>query len=373
MRARLTTHGGGIAGAVEHYADKATPQILIVESSDDEKHIFSALEALAGVCQGETNVILIGVHNDVHLYRALRRQGVHEYLPSPPDPRLLSESLAELCSDDDKVKTGRLISFIGAAGGVGSSQLAHNTAFQLARLYDAETSVLDLDLAFGTVALDFNTESPQHIGAVLAEPDRIDQSLVQRVAAKYNDNVYLLTAPPQIGAMNDVQPAALEALLKVVRRNTAFVVVDLPSTWTGWIQHLLTLSDEIVVTATPRLHALRNAKQLADMLNPRRANDSPVRIILNKVGASPKTELTTKDFITALGAPPALAFPHDPGVFDTAANNGKMVGEVAKAPKVVDLLEQLATLTSGRQAGKAAKKGLTTIFRLPPRRKKRAG
>ena len=370
MRARLAMHRGGIAGAVQHYADSATPDVLIVESRDDENQIFSALEALAGVCQADTNVVLVGIHNDVHLYRALKRQGLHEYLPSPLEPRLLSESLAELCSDEGKVKTGRLISFIGAAGGVGSSQLAHNTAFHLARLFDAETSVLDLDLAFGTVALDFNTESPQHIASVLAEPDRIDDSLVHRVMAKYSENLYLLTAPPQIGAMSDVQPAAVEALLKSVRRNTAFVVADLPSTWTGWVQHLLTLSDEIVVTATPRLHALRNAKQLADLLNPRRPNDSPVRVILNKVGASAKTELTTKDFVTALGAPPVLAVPYDPGVFDAAANNGKMIGEVAKAPKAVDLLEQLATMVSARQPAKVDRKGIATILGFPPRRKK---
>jgi pilus assembly protein CpaE len=363
-------HSGGIAGAIEHYGDKPTPEVLVVESRDDGTQIHSSLEALAGVCQATTSVILVGALNDVHLYRALKRQGLHEYLPAPLEPRLLSESLAELCSDDAKVKTGRLISFIGAAGGVGSSQLAHNLAFHLARLHDAETSVLDFDLAFGTVALDFNHESPQHIASVLAEPERIDDQIVHRFMAKYNDNLFLLTAPPQLTTQAEPGTAALDALLKAARRNTAFVVADLPSGWGGWVQHVLTLSDEIVVTATPRLHSLRNAKQLADLLNPRRTNDAPVRILLNRVGASPKTELTTKDFVTALGAPPTLVFPHDPGTFEVAANNGKMIGEVAKAPKIVDLLEKLATMVSGRQRAKTEKKGIADIFRFPQRRNK---
>ena len=84
--------------------------------------------------------------------------------------------------------------------GAGTSQLSHNVAYQLSRLFDAETAVVDLDLAYGTVGLDFNLDSPQSAAAVLGEPDRIDDAIVQRSMAKYNDNLHILTGPQSLVA-----------------------------------------------------------------------------------------------------------------------------------------------------------------------------
>src|SRR5262249_36246902 len=168
----------------------------------------------------------------------------------------------------------------------------------------------------------------------------------------------------------EVAPGAIEAPIRAARRNLAFVVVDLPCAWTAAAQHVLNLSDEVVVTATPRLHALRNAKQIVDVLNPKRANDAPVRVILNKVGAHAKTELSAKDFVGALEQPPSLVIPSEPAVFDLASNNGAMIGEVGRNPKIVDLFERLALMVSGRQAAKPRRSTLATIFKFPAARKR---
>jgi pilus assembly protein CpaE len=370
VRARLTLRSGGVAAAVEHYREARTPEVLIVETTDEHEALLACLDALAGVCEPTTKVIVLGAANDVNLYRTLRKQGVSEYLPLPADAKHISEAIATLTADDAQGNLGRLITFIGAGGGVGSSQIAHNTAFQISRLFDAETAVLDLDLGFGTVSLDYNLESPQSIASVLAEHDRLDDSLVQRAMAKYNENLYLLTAPNSLAAFTDVPAGAIEALLRAVRRNASFVVVDLPGGWNATAQHVLNHSDEIVVTATPRLHALRNAKQIVDLVAPKRTNDAPVRVILNKVGAHAKTELSAKDFVTALEQPPALVIPNDPAVFELASNNGAMIGEVSRCPKIVDLFERLALLVSGRQAAKPKRSGFATIFKFPQAKKR---
>ena len=364
-RARLVVHEGGINGAADHYAETPTPDLLIVESDDKtQEQLLSALERLSEVCQPETRVMVLGAANDVFLYRTLKRQGVSEYLPVPLDAKALADSVFALYAEPGAEKLGRLISVIGACGGVGASQLAHNVAFQLARIFDAETALLDFDLAFGTVALDFNLESPQHMAAVLAEPERIDDTLLTRFMAKYGDNLYLLTGPGGIVPSGDIPIPAAEALLHVARRNTSFVVADLPSSWTGWTQAVLNVSDEVVLVVPPRLSALRNAKQMADFLNQKRVSDSPVRIVLNRVGAHAKTELTVKDFVTGIGQEPLATIAYDPSVFELAANNGQMIGEGKAAQKLVDAIAGLAVAVSGRTPQKPKRKGLAEMFRI---------
>ncbi len=111
-------------------------------------------------------------------------------------------------------------------------------------------------------------------------------------------------------------------------------------------------TDEIVVTSTLDLAALRDTKILYDNLSPQRQNDAPMRIVVNHVGAYRKTELSVKDYESAIGIDPALAVVHDPVLFGTASNNGQMVPEINKRSKISEGLRGLALTVSIRDAPK---------------------
>jgi pilus assembly protein CpaE len=335
---------------------------LIIETQDDADAIFAKLESLSRVCRRETQLVLIGPHNDVGLYRALTKQGVHEYLPLPPDPHHLLDAVVSVCADPETVKLGRLVSFIGASGGAGSTTIANNVAWCLGRLYDAEVTLIDLDLAFGTVAIDFNLESPETSHQALAQSDRLDDQRLARMIGKYNDYLGVLTAPGDCAQAVDPDPAALEIMLTRLRQNASWVVADLPHCWSAWVRQVLDASDEIVVTAVPTLASLRNVKSLFDALNPQRKNDAPVRVVLNHVGANPKTDIAGREFATALGGAVTVTVPHDPALFGQAANTGHMVGEAPRARGVIDPLNALASVVSGR--AEAARRGATRKPRL---------
>jgi pilus assembly protein CpaE len=301
------------------------------------------------VCRTGTHLILFGGPNDVGLYRALTKQGVHEYLPRPVDPRHLLEAVVALCADPEQQTLGQLIGFIGASGGAGSTTLANNVAWCLGRLYDGEVTLVDLDLAFGSVALDFNLESPESAAQALAQADRLDEQVLARIIGKYNENLGLLTAPGDCVRAADIDATALDTALRRLRQNASWVVADLPHYWGGWVRQVLDMADEVVVTAVPTLASLRNTKAIVDALAPKRRNDAPVRVVLNHVGANPKTELSRRDFANTLGSPITVAVPHEPTIFGEAANTGHMVGEGARAKGLIEPLEQLAALVSRRQ------------------------
>ncbi|MFQ5784598.1 MAG: CpaE family protein [Alphaproteobacteria bacterium] len=355
---------GGLDSAIARYADSSTPRIVLAETVEERDELLEKIDSLAEVCDAGTQVIVLGNVNDVQIYRSLVQQGISDYLVPPLSAKQIFDSVAGICADPSEAPLGRVISFMGARGGTGSSTVAHNTAWCLTNLFDEDIAVLDLDLAFGTVGLAFNLEAQQGVHDALTHPERLDEMLLERFMAKHEEHLFLLTSPGSLQADADIDPESFDVLLNLVRRTASFAVLDVPHGWAAWTRHALSVSDEIVVTATADLANLRDAKNLLETLNVNRANDPPIRIVLNHFGAYRKTQLSAKDFESAVGDAPTLVVPHEPVLFGTAANNGQMVGEANKRSKIAAGFESLAKIVCGRESvNKKKKKSALAIFK----------
>src|ERR1700740_81645 len=84
---------GGIAKAIEYLSEQRSPHLLFVDISGVELPL-SKVQMLADVCEPGTNVIAVGDHNDVPLYRDLQAAGVTDYLVKPLNRELLTKALA---------------------------------------------------------------------------------------------------------------------------------------------------------------------------------------------------------------------------------------------------------------------------------------
>lgn len=160
-RASCMIEAGGVAAAVQAFQSQTTPHVLIVECAARPSEMLNTLLPLAEVCDPSTLVVVVGHVNDVVLYRELTRSGVAEYLVAPLHPLQIIDALAGLFRDPGHQPSGRIIAFAGAKGGVGSSTIAHNIAWLFANRAKVNTVVTDLDLAFGTSALNFNQDIAQ--------------------------------------------------------------------------------------------------------------------------------------------------------------------------------------------------------------------
>ena len=77
---------GGIAKAIEYLSEQRSPHLLFVDISGVNLPL-SKVQMLADVCEPGTNVIAIGDHNDVALYRDLQEAGVQQLHRQAADPR----------------------------------------------------------------------------------------------------------------------------------------------------------------------------------------------------------------------------------------------------------------------------------------------
>jgi pilus assembly protein CpaE len=371
-RAHVTIQLGGIMAAVQVYQAQATPNLLIIESHGARDVILSELAQLANVCQPDTKVVVVGHLNDVILYRELMRQGVSEYLVAPLHQLQLIETISTLYHDPKASPVGKIIAFVGAKGGVGSSTMAHNLAWQMSRKYATDTVITDLDLAFGTAGLNFNQDTSAGMLEALGQPERVDATLIDRLLTKLGDKLSLLSGPGGVDREINIEAHAIETILAAVRTNVPCVVVDIPNIWSPWVKYTLVNADEVVITATPELASLRNTKNLVDLLKQARPNDKPPRLIINQVGVPKRPEIPAAEFAKAVGLEVACIVPHDPHSFGTAQSNGQMLFEVAPKSKAAEAMTGFAQLVAGTdKPAKASKLGLPSFLdKLPLLRKK---
>ena len=359
-RAHITVEMGGIVGAFQAYNGAVCPNLVIVESHSGRDTIMTELSQLAHVVDPTTKVIVIGHVNDVILYRELIRQGVSEYFVAPVNMMQVIETVSNLYSDPKAKPIGRVLAFVGAKGGVGSSTIAHNVGWLISRTYGTDTVITDLDLAFGTAGLNFNQEAGMGIADALSAPERVDATLLDRLLTKCNDKLSLLATSGIIDRDIHIEAHAVEAVLDVVRHNVPYVVVDVPNIWAPWTKSTLLNADEVLITVTPDLASLRNAKNIMDLLKTARPNDHAPRIIVNQIGVAKRPEIPVAEFAKALGAEPVATIGYDPQVFGTAASNGQMIAEVGPKSKAAEAIDQLARMLAGRDPPSAKAK-----FKLP--------
>mgnify|MGYP000515767226 CR=1 FL=1 len=145
LRSTVAIQDGGMAAALDFLSQRSTPELLVVETKSMDDALFNELNALAEVCQPGTKVIIIGAENDINLFKTLIDQGISQYFLETLTAEELKTAIVDAFADKTLNAKSRTIAFSGLRGGVGSSVLAHNVASELARLYDEDVIIVDLD------------------------------------------------------------------------------------------------------------------------------------------------------------------------------------------------------------------------------------
>jgi pilus assembly protein CpaE len=361
-RAEVTVEPGGLEAAIARFGSQSSPNLLILDTVLHGPNMLRSLDRLAQVMEEGCKVVILGAVNDIGLFRELMARGVSEYIVPPLQATDLIHAICGLYVNPDKPFAGRVISVIGARGGVGASTIAHNIAWSIAERQESGATLLDLDLSFGTAALDFNQDPQQSIADALIAPDRADDVFLERITTKHTQRLQMLTAPATLEREFEIDPSAFETVIQRVRKASPFIVLDLPHVWTSWVKQTLLSSDEVIIVASPDLASLRNTKNIMDLMKSSRPYDAPPSVVLNMTGVPKRPEIPFKEFSEALGAEPVASFAFDPAMFGMAANNGQMIGEVAPASKTSLALDSLASALTGRKAPEVKKTSLASKF-----------
>jgi pilus assembly protein CpaE len=368
----LTTHNGGLDGAIETYRSNPTPNLILIETSLPAAEVPAALGRLAEVCDAATRLIVLGHTNDVVLYRELIRSGVSEYIVLPATAQQIVTAITDLFAAEGAAPIGRTIGFVSAKGGAGGSTVAHNVAWAISQTLRQDVLILDMDLAFGTAGLNFNQDPPHGLNDAVTANQKMDQVMLDRLMSKAANHVNLLTAPVSLDQTYDHAERDFEQVVELSQKVMPLVILDIPHLWDAWVRHTLATIDEIVIVAEPDLANLRNAKNLADTIKALRPAEAEPLLVINKSGVPRRPEISAAEFASSVECRLIGQVPFDAALFGTAANNGQMIAEVSANNRINDVYRQIGMQVTGRAAPEAAGKAASLKFTNLFNKRKRA-
>lgn len=347
-RARIMIARNFLVDGPQLYASETSPDLLIFDTALPADPMLAALDQLTPIVRANTKILIIGAVNDVGLLRALAKRGVSQYLLSPDSADAIVTAICALYADTD---ASRVVSILGARGGVGASTIAYNVACAIADRRDASVSLVELDLPFGVAGFQLGAKLSHSIADALRAPDRVDDAILERISIAKHEHLRVFAAPANLVRDGEPDPQALTTVLRRIRRTSSVVVLDLPHLWTPWVKRALVCSDEVLIVATPDLASLRNTKNILERLKTEHPRCDPF-LLLSKVGGGGRAEISARDFAESVGADPVASIAFDPALFGLCAINGQTIAEAAPRSETTRALDALASSLTGRQLPK---------------------
>lgn len=359
---------GGIDTAVRALAVSPSPEYLIIDLSQSENPE-EDVYALADVCSPGTALLALGLKNDVQLYRSLLNAGVHDYLLKPLTVEALRDAIGQMVSameepetvESVSVSTHKTTAFIGIRGGVGTSTIATSCAYSLSQRLDRSVVFLDLDLQFGTGALEFDLEPGRGLTDALDNPTRVDDLFIQRAILKESDKLSLLAAESPLLDVAKIDSTAVTHLVEVMKESAEQIIIDMPRFTISSLTPALNELTDVYLVADLSLAATRDSIRLMAFIRDN-APDVKVHLIVNKNG-SPGNEVSIADYESSVEAKVDWLIPHDPKALMMASKKGRPITEVEKTSKVGKAIDGIAREIAGLDNADTASGFLSRFFR----------
>jgi pilus assembly protein CpaE len=339
---------GGIEEAIARMtSSEHSPQLLLVDLQGSEMPL-SDLARLAGVCEPSVQVVALGERNDVGLYRSLLGIGVREYLVKPLTVGLLKRTLnlrTGRAVPVSQARTGKVLTFIGARGGVGTTTIAVNLARNLARSR-RRIVYLDLNLHGGAGPGMFGLKSNNGLLDVLQNVHRLDPAYLERAMQSAEDSrLLILSAEMEWGDPRPFDTGALTKVLDLLLASFHYVILDIGERADPLVDEAFHHAARAYVVADRSVHAAWETSRLIRYIETR--NSSPATsVLLNSPNAVVAGKVEPGDFVASIGRPVLLELLFERRALAIAENIGAPV-RAGKADAFEQAIAQLSDDLTG--------------------------
>jgi pilus assembly protein CpaE len=289
---------------------------------------------------------------DVDTTRRLARAGAADVLPAPVGEPVLALCLERLLTHETSRpeppgRSGEVVAFLKAGGGVGATTLAVQAAAMLASRRDGEVCLADLDLQFGVAALYLDLAGAVTVTDVLASGGALADAAFIGALGTHRSGARILAAPRDMAPLDALSVPLADALLGGLRRNFALTLLDLPSAWTAWTNQALHSADRIVLVTHLSVPQIHLAKRQLDVLRVQGLADRPVILVCNAASAEQLAVLSLKAAERALGRSFDIVIPEDRRTLSAAINQGLEIAAIRAGTKVEKAISLLANRLAG--------------------------
>jgi pilus assembly protein CpaE len=154
----------------------------------------------------------------------------------------------------------KVISVFSPKGGVGKTTISVNLALALTDRGARRVCLVDLDLAFGDVAITMQLFPTHSIEQAIGSEDAIDSELLDALLTRHQDSLMVLAAPPHPDTRERISPTLVSRIIRTLRETFDFVVIDMAPAFDEQTLTALDETDEVVLVTTLDVPTLKNVK-----------------------------------------------------------------------------------------------------------------
>ena len=299
---------------------------------------------------------------DGRLILKVIRIGIKEFLPKPIDPAALAEALEKVFRDRCEVGTeGKLITVIGAAGGVGATTITTNLGVELAALRPGAVTVVDLDYRYGQLATLLDVEPPYTLADLCGSHEQIEPQVITRALVEHGTGLRVLCRPQNFAEADTITAAACVGVLSTLVKMNDYVVADGPTRFDPAARSIVALADLNLIVVQLLVPSVRNASRILETMRQAGYSLDRTKIICNRVGRD-AGHLTVENVRETLGIEVFATIPDDWLTVSGSINLGEPLRVQSPKSKVRAAIEDIATRihspSTGGEEKESKRKGL---------------
>lgn len=330
-------------------------EVVITDLDADLERGLEIIEMVSR--RAAATVMACSSRNEAEIVIRAMRAGAREFLVAPFAAAIVAEAFertaARLESAAPERSPGRLIVFQGSKGGAGVTTLACNFAVALTREATGRVVLVDMHPQLGEIALGLGLTPQFSIADALGNTVRLDADFLSSLLVRHESGLMVLASSDSYGVNRSIERGA-DKLLRILRDEFAFVVVDAGPCCASIPEALLDSADTVYLVTEVNLPALRNARRLISWFAEREHGDN-LEVVLNRYN-SRMVEIDEESAIKALSRCVDWKIPSDYNAVRGAQNLG--VPLVNQQTALSKAIRQMAQAASGKPAQAREKKAL---------------
>ena len=259
---------------------------IIIDMDAARLEEMAALQRIMRRLEGRVPVVVVTQEFNAAAVRILVQLQVADFLVKPISTADLVRSvIAALQGTGHSQQTeSQIYTFLPAAGGVGTTTLALQTAFQLHNSVSrgASTCVVDLNFEQGACAEYIDLEPRFDITEIENRPERLDRQLLDVMLSKHASGLCVLAAPSNPADMRSFKTDVVVRMLDLVSAYFDNVVIDMPRTWFPWTETVLLGSNKLYIVSEMTVPCLRHTQRLIQAIHQTVGKEVRPNVIVNR-------------------------------------------------------------------------------------------
>jgi len=273
-----------------------TVDVVCVEL--DEINPERTLDSMKGLVEKNpaVQVFLTSGRTDPQVMLEAFRIGIKEFLPQPIHRKEFDTALSrlkerlKLREGHRSAKGGKIVAFLGAKGGIGTSTLAVNLAMSLRQLNrEKQVALVDFNLDEGDLHLFLNLQTGKGFRDLSRDISRLDATFVQSLMSKHESNLHLLQSGltgTDVTMHEPIPEGAALHTLDVMRSMYDHVFVDCGHSLSPETREALDFASMVFLVTTLSLPAIRRSKQYLQVMRSAGFDHDKIRIVVNRYQSS---------------------------------------------------------------------------------------